>query len=109
MNTTNENTEEKVSVNIATPEQIAAWKAAHGEFFAIIIEDKICYLKKPDRKTLSFASTQGSDPMKFNEVILKNCWLGGDDEIKTDDSLFLAASSRLGEVIEFKKAELVKY
>jgi hypothetical protein len=98
-----------VSEHTATPEQIAEWKAKHGEFFGIVIEDKVCYLKKPDRKALSFASQVGSDPMKFNEVILKNCWLGGDPEILTDDSLFLAASSKLDQVIEFKKAELVKY
>lgn len=97
------------SINTATPEQIAEWKSKFGEFFHIEIEDKICYLKKPDRKTLSFASQVGSDPMKFNEVILKNCWIAGDEEIMTNDSLFLAASSKLDQVIEFKKAELVKY
>jgi hypothetical protein len=106
------NTEEKttaISVNVASAEQLGIWKKEHGEFFEISIEDKICYLKKPNRKALSFASQVGSDPMKFNEVILKNCWLGGDKEILTDDSLFLAASSKLDEVIEFKKAELVKH
>lgn len=106
---TQENQGAVVSKNTATPEQIAEWKATHGEFFGIVIEDKVCYLKKPDRKALSFASQVGSDPMKFNEVILKNCWLGGDEEILTNDSLFLAASSKLDQVIEFKKAELVKY
>jgi hypothetical protein len=107
------NTEENIiseqSKNTATPEQLAEWKAKYGEFFGIQIEDKVCYLKKPDRKSLSFASQVGSDPMKFNEVILKNCWLGGDEDILINDSLFLAASSKLDQVIEFKKAELVKY
>lgn len=105
----NEENTVATSQHTATPEQLADWKAKHGEFFGIVIEDKVCYLKKPDRKTLSFASQVGSDPMKFNEVILKNCWLGGDPEILTDDTLFLAASSKLDQVIEFKKAELVKY
>lgn len=104
-----QNNQENTSSKIATPEQIAEWKAQHGEFFHITVEDKICYLKKPDRKTLSFASQAGTDPMKFNEVILKNCWLGGNEEIITDDSLFLAVSSKLDQVVEFKKAELVKY
>ncbi|MBY0486170.1 MAG: hypothetical protein K2P85_03110 [Flavobacteriaceae bacterium] len=106
---TEETTKGAVSEKTATPEQLAAWKTQYGEFFGIVIEDKVCYLKKPDRKALSFASQVGSDPMKFNEVILKNCWIGGDEEILTDDSLFLAASSKLDQVIEFKKAELVKY
>ena len=106
---TEETTNNAVSQKTATLEQLAIWKKEYGEFFGIVIEDKVCYLKKPDRKVLSFASQVGSDPMKFNEVILKNCWIGGDEEILTDDSLFLAASSKLDQVIEFKKAELVKY
>lgn len=106
---TQETTTIAVSEKTASAEQITAWKSQYGEFFGIVIEDKVCYLKKPDRKTLSFASQVGSDPMKFNEVILKNCWIGGDEEILIDDSLFLAASSKLDQVIEFKKAELVKY
>jgi hypothetical protein len=58
---------------------------------------------------LSFASAAGTqDPMKFNEQILKNCWLHGDEDIITNDSLFLAVSTQLDKVLEFKKAELEK-
>jgi hypothetical protein len=93
----------------ATLTQIEAWKALHGEIFAITVEDKIGYLRKVDRKTLSFASTIGTkDPMKFNEVILANCWLGGDEELKTNDDYFLAVSGTLSQLIIVKEAELVK-
>lgn len=69
----------------------------------------MAYLKKSSRKTLSYATaTAGKDPMKFNEIMLNSCWIDGDEEIKTDDSLFLAASSKLAELIEVKEAELVK-
>lgn len=95
----------------ATPEQIEQWKKDHVDIYQITVEedDKTCYLRKPTRKELSFASSAGSqDPMKFNEMILKNCWLHGDEEILTNDSLFLAVSTQLDKVLEFKKAELVK-
>ena len=92
-----------------TQEQIDAWKKQHGEIYAIKVDGKTAYLKKPDRKTLSFASVAGQkDPMKFNEIILENCFIGGDEEIKKDDSLFLAASAKIVELIEVKEAELVK-
>lgn len=92
-----------------TQEQIDAWKKQHGDIYAIKVDGKIAYLKKPDRKTLSFASVAGQkDPMKFNEIILENCFIGGDEEIKKDDSLFLAASAKIVELIEVKEAELVK-
>lgn len=92
-----------------TQKQINEWKAKYGEVFKLKIEDKECYLKTPDRKTLSYASSIASkDPLKFNEILLNNCWLEGDEEIKTKDSLFLAASSKIAEIIEVKEAELEK-
>jgi hypothetical protein len=47
-------------------------------------------------------------PLKFNEVILNDCWLAGDEEMKSNDSLFLAVSSKISELIEVKEAELEK-
>lgn len=92
-----------------TKEQIAKWKAKYGSVFQLVVDGKTGYLHKPDRKTLSYASTAGqTDPLKFNEVLLKGCWLGGDEEICTDDELFLAASGKLGELIQVKEAELKK-
>ena len=92
-----------------TKEQIKQWKAKYKEVFVLRVDDKVAYLRTPDRATLSYASTLATkDPMKFNEAILTNCWLGGDKEIKTDDALFLSASSKLGELIQIKEATLEK-
>nr|DAM76408.1 MAG TPA: hypothetical protein [Bacteriophage sp.] len=92
-----------------TKEQIKQWKAKYKEVFVLRVDDKVAYLRTPDRATLSYASTLATkDPMKFNEAILTNCWLGGDEEIKTDDALFLSASSELGELIQIKEATLEK-
>lgn len=97
--------------NVATPEQIQAWKEQHLDVYQIEIpeDNKVCYLRKPTRTELSYGSKVGAqDPMKFNEHILNVCWLAGDEEIKTNDSLFLAVSTQLEEVLAFKKAELKK-
>ena len=92
-----------------TKEQIKQWKAKYKEVFVLRVDDKVAYLRTPDRATLSYASTLATkDPMKFNEAILTNCWLGGDEEIKTDDALFLSASSKIGELIQIKEATLEK-
>lgn len=93
----------------ATPEQIENWKKSHGTVFAIIVEDKICYVKKPGRKEMSYAASIGAnDPMGMVEGILTTCFLGGHEGFKTEDDLFLAAASQLEQIIETKKAELVK-
>lgn len=89
-------------------EQIDTWKTQHGEVKGLIIDGHIGYLKKPDRKTLGYASSVGTkDPIKFNEIILNNCWLGGSEAIKTDDALFLSAGQVLADLIQVKEAELV--
>lgn len=91
-----------------TQEQIDQWKKAHGTVKGLVVDGHIAYLKKPDRKTLGYASTVGSkDPIKFNEIILANCWLGGSEAIKTDDSLFLSAGQVLADLIQVRDAELV--
>lgn len=92
-----------------TKEQIAEWKKQHGEIFKLEVDDKVAILKTPDRKTLSYAtSIAQKDPLKFNEILLKNCWVAGDEEIKTNDALFLSASSKLADLIEIKEATLEK-
>lgn len=92
-----------------TSEQIEAWKKKHGDVFCVTVGDKVAYLKRPDRKTLGAAAVVGkNNPMKYNEILLENCWLDGDPEIKTDDALFLGVSAKLGELVEVKEAELKK-
>lgn len=92
----------------ATAEQIAEWKKQFGEVYAVTVEDSICYLKKPNRATLSAMSSIMNDPIKSMEFLLNNCWLGGDETIKTDDEKFLAVSSQLKELIHVKAATLEK-
>lgn len=65
------------------------------------------YLKPPSRKVLGMATAIGKgDPFKFGEIIMKNCWLGGDERIIDDDDYFLAANAVLGDLIRIKSASL---
>ena len=90
--------------------QIDAWKKKHGDIFKIDFEDgKEVFLKKPDRKVLSLSMTKAqTNPLGFAEVILNNCFLGGDADVKTDDDYFLGASAQLEKVMEVKSAEIKK-
>ena len=92
----------------ATAEQIAGWKKKHGDVFMVVVDGSVCYLKKPDRKTMSYVATLGSNPVRANEALLQNCWLGGDESIKTDDDKFFGVSAKLNEIVEIKDAEIVK-
>lgn len=93
----------------ATKEQIQAWKQQYKQIYEITIDGYTAYLKKPGRQEIGYAATIGANnPMAFNEAILNTCWLDGDEEIKTNDDLFLAACGKISEIIEVKIAELKK-
>lgn len=90
-------------------QKIQEWKAKHGDVYRVEVDGHIAYLKKPSRKALGAAAVIGKqDPMKYNEVLLNNCWIEGDEVIKTDDALFLGVSAQLAEIIEIKEATLKK-
>lgn len=92
-----------------TKEEIEALKSQHGELFKLQFDDKCAILKTPDRKTLSAAmSIADKNPVGFNEMLLKNCWVAGDEEIKTNNSYFLGAAQKLADLINIKQADLEK-
>lgn len=104
-----EEKEVKVKSGQATAKDIADWKKKYGDIFEIGTAEKVCYLKKPGRNELSMASVvAGEDPYKWNEVILENCWLGGDEEIKSNDDLFLAVSRQLQELVKVQQSYIKK-
>lgn len=91
-----------------TQEKIEGWKKQHGDIYLIEVEDKACVVRKPNRKDLSFVMLLKDDPIKFNETLLNNLWVDGDEELKTNDDYFLAVSSQLGELLQIKEASLKK-
>lgn len=104
-----EKKEEKVLSGQATPEQIAMWKKQHIDVFEVVSRDKVCYLKRPDRNTLrAVDAVSESDYLRGDEVVIENCWLGGDPEIKTNDVYFLEAIQTLKEIMDYGRAEIKK-
>lgn len=94
---------------MVSQEQIQEWKNTHGDVFKVTSGDKVCYLRSPKRKELAFASMASKDnPLAFNEMILKSCWLDGDEDIRTNDAYFMGASQVIGEIIQIKEAKLEK-
>lgn len=106
----------KEIIGQATPEQIQEWKkkSKDGVISQITVRDKegamhVCYLRTPERKDISAASVASRvDVLKYGETLLRQCWVGGDTEIRSDDDMFLAASGKAVELVEVGEAELEK-
>ena len=106
--------EEKKIIGKLSDDEVKSLKEKHGDIFAVKVTDTegslhVAYLRKPKRRDLSAASVAGrKDPLKFNETIMRQCWLAGDEAIRTDDYLFLAASGVISDIVEVGEAELEK-
>jgi len=80
-----------------------------AEVSVIEVDGKYAYLKKPDRKVLKMAATMADTKIDEAEILLENCWLEGDEEIQTNDDLFLSIMPRVLRLIEFKASRLKKF
>jgi len=97
-----------------TPEEVEAFKKEYSEVQHIEAEDKQgnskqCWIHNPTRQILDLAEMSSKKaPSKFNETLLKNCWLAGDKEIVEDDYLFYGVSAKLDSIISFGEAAIKK-
>lgn len=100
---------EKELIGQATAEQIDAWKKTIWYYILGSSGGHVCYLKKPDRKVMAYASTALKDsPFQYVEEIFTNCRIGGSDIFDTDDDYFLAAIQTVNDLVQLKTAEIVK-
>jgi hypothetical protein len=93
-----------------TEEQIASWKKQHGEVFQLTGPDgRQAYISKATRKVISLAQFKMQEsPISAVEVILENCWLAGDEELKEDDGFVLGVQQHINTIIETKEVEVKK-
>lgn len=82
-------------------------KAKYGTIYEITVEGKSCIVRKPNRRDLSYVAVV-TNPVQMTETLLNQLWVEGDDEIRQDDELFLAAAKTLGDLIKVKEAQLKK-
>ncbi|MDE5609451.1 MAG: hypothetical protein K2I66_03590 [Bacteroidales bacterium] len=87
--------------------QIEEWKRKHGKVFCYEVEGEKLYFRQPDRKTLAAAGVIAkNDPMKYNEFVLKNSFLGGNAELLEDNSVFYGLSQVMDKLVAAKVGEL---
>lgn len=92
---------------LASAEQIEAWKKQHGKVYKYEVDGKVCYLRAVDRNTYALAASKvTTSPAKFNEIVIENIWLGGDEDIRKQDSYYYGLIDYVEELMNKKKGTL---
>ena len=79
-----------------TPEIIEGWKKKYGDVFCVEAEGRKGYLRR------------GVDGLKVKEILLRNCWLGGDNALLDEDRYFLGILPHADAIIEIVESDLKK-
>lgn len=115
----------KDNIIVVTPEMLAQWRAEFGKVFRIEVAEETMnldpyllvseiddvsriegYIKQPDNKVLNFAMQKLPNMQEAGKVIIKNCWLGGDERIKTEDTFLNSAALQVIELIQIRQGRL---
>lgn len=96
--------------------EIDLLKKQHGEVYEIAVpvddegnEMTYAYIARPKRKILEAVfGIVNVNPIQAADIILKNCWLAGNELIKTDDDLFMAAAPLVLSIIKIRQGEIKK-
>ena len=99
-------------ISEVTDEVKAEWSRKYGEGNCGIlrVEGKTAFLRPPTRTEMgAYSVAYQKNPVKANEMLLKQIMVAGDEEIIESDKLFYAAASKLPEMVEAGEAELEKF
>ncbi len=90
----------------ATKQQLQEWKEKYGQFFELKSEDgKSCFLFDPATSMTimkQVATAMASSDEEFALSILNNCWIGGDEELRTTDGYLNGFIEELKEILQVK-------
>lgn len=100
-----------------TQEMVNEWKEDYGDLDLIVVTDKddsskvykcVVRRKIPDKIHNQAVKWLNTDIGKSCDILLKGCWLGGDDVIKKNPAYNLDAGGKLAEQLITSDSEVVK-
>lgn len=96
-----------------TQAQISQWKQRWGSVTQITVSlddagnKATGYFKKPGLDTISAASPKmENDPIGAGKIVFENCWLGGDEIIKTNDEALFSTILEVNRLFKFRETEV---
>ena len=91
-----------------TEEKLKVLKAKHGKLFLYETKDgKSCVLSTPTLKIIDACRTiAGGSNIRFKTAIVENCWVEGDEEIKSTDKYLLGLFDQIDLIFDIVEGSL---
>jgi hypothetical protein len=96
-----------------TKDQIDTWKKEHGKVYTLSVKvtpDDIAvgYLRTPHRnhKATALSMYSQNKILECGEFLRDNCWLGGDERLKTAVDIADSAAIQASGIVKFLESEL---
>jgi hypothetical protein len=93
----------------ATEDQIQQWKEKHGTIYELQADGVVCYVYDPASNLIKWKAAVAARRKSLGHLvdcILNNCWLGGDEQFKSDESLKLGIEEQIDEMIDIPEYEI---
>jgi hypothetical protein len=94
----------------ATPAQIGEWKLKHKYgIYSVEVDGHIGYFKNPGRAEMNCAMSKADKDKVLDlfEELASITFIGGSEELLTDDQMFIGICQELKVKLDGKKARLV--
>lgn len=88
----------------ATEEQIQEWKGKYGSVYELQANEMRCYVFSPLEKlitTKQFMSALLKGSFDCVDCLFNNCWIAGDEKMKTDDRIKMALVDKVQNFVDF--------
>lgn len=90
--------------------QLQEWKRKHGKVHKITVEvtdedTAIGYLRSPNRdhKAIALSLFNQNKILETGEFLIQNCWLGGDERLKTAENIAESGAIQANSIVNFLK------
>lgn len=89
-------------------DQLTLWKKQYGNIFGYVSHDGLsCVLRSPDLNIIDACrAIAGNSAVKFDTALVDNCWLAGDEELRSQDKYRMGLFDWLGVIITKVEGEL---
>lgn len=91
-----------------TEQELNDWEKKHQKIFHFEVDNFCCWLKRPNIENISIATSIGKTSVDIENILLKNCWLAGNEIFLNDDDYLQAIATAFSREIELPECNIIE-